>query len=178
MSWPTRVTSSPTDSNKPVETFSRTFISTLYDTMIDISIDARIIYILMDYCGGGDLSTIIKQATKQNPTHTWRHHLALILQALHHCHHPNGHSRPGSGSMINGSPINAEGSSQWVQILHRDLKPDNGSSSSTPQTIVSLIFIRQHFSRETTQLNSGDFGLSKALAQMSFVSTYVGVRYC
>ena len=28
--------------------------------------DSGILYILMEYCGGGDLSTIIKQVTKQN----------------------------------------------------------------------------------------------------------------
>ena len=118
----------------------------------------------MEYCGGGDLSTIIKQATKQNrpiPEDTIWHYFLQILQALHHCHHPNGHSRSGSGSTINGGPIDADGGSRRVQILHRDLKPDNGSSSSTLQTILFLIIILQYFSMRTTPLNSGILAFQK-----------------
>ena len=57
------------------------------------------------------------------------HYFLQILQALHHFYHPNGRSRLSSGLEINGGPIDAEGSSWQVQILHRYLKP--GSSSST-----------------------------------------------
>ena len=58
--------------------------------------DARILYILMEYCGGGDLSTNIKQTTKQNrpiPEDTVWNYFYQLLQALHHCHHPNTHTR-------------------------------------------------------------------------------------
>lgn len=74
----------------------------------------------MEYCGGGDLSTIIKQAQRQNKPVSeeliWNYFMQILL-ALSHCHHPNGHSRSGSSGN--------EGDRR-PQILHRDLKPDNG----------------------------------------------------
>jgi len=127
----------------------------------------------MEYCGGGDLSTIIKQAAKLGrplPEDTIWQYFLQIVQALHHCHHHNGHSRSGSGSTING---NVE-SSQRVQILHRDLKPDNGSPPSHANhlffTHSCSVFLDEHY-----KVKLGDFGLSRALAQPNFATTYVGV---
>jgi NIMA (never in mitosis gene a)-related kinase len=77
----------------------------------------------MEYCGGGDLSTVIKQAQKHNrpiPEDTIWNYFMQTLLALHHCHHPNGPVRSGSGGSDN------EGKEKRAQILHRDLKPDNG----------------------------------------------------
>jgi NIMA (never in mitosis gene a)-related kinase 2 len=86
----------------------------------------------MEYCGGGDLSTIIKQATTQDQLlpedMVWRFFLQ-ILQALHHCHNPNDQSR------INDGPLCTEGGIRQIQILHRDLKPANGLASTETQTI-------------------------------------------
>ncbi|KAI6024395.1 kinase-like domain-containing protein [Pisolithus marmoratus] len=74
-----------------------------------IDSESGIIYILMEYCGGGDLSCIIKRAQKNNRLISediiW-HYFMEILLALQHCHHPASQE-------------------QRPQILHRDLKPDN-----------------------------------------------------
>ncbi|KAI5997374.1 kinase-like domain-containing protein [Pisolithus albus] len=74
--------------------------------------EGGILYILMEYCGGGDLSSIIKQAQKHNrlvPEDTVWHYFMQILLALQHCHHP-----PNQGK-----------DDRRPQILRRDLKPDN-----------------------------------------------------
>ncbi|KIY47270.1 kinase-like protein, partial [Fistulina hepatica ATCC 64428] len=122
--------------------------------------DAGILYILMEYCGGGDLSMVIKQATKHNrpiPEETiWSYFLQILL-ALHYCHHPNGHGRTSSVSSTSvGQDVDG---GRRPQILHRDLKPDN-------------VFLD-----ENNLVKLGDFGLSKALAQASFANTYVGTPY-
>jgi NIMA (never in mitosis gene a)-related kinase len=134
--------------------------------------DAGILYILMEYCGGGDLSTVIKLAQKHNrpiPEDTIWNYFMQTLLALHHCHHPNVHARPGSGSSDN------EGREKRAQILHRDLKPDNGewgSWYSMPPQLLTFLLV---FLDETNVVKLGDFGLSKQLAQASFANTYVGV---
>ena len=84
----------------------------------------------MEYCGGGDLSNVIKHAQKHNkpiPEDTIWSYFMQILLALHHCHHPNGHGRSGSGVGVVG--FDADGKGRRAPILHRDLKPDNGALS-------------------------------------------------
>lgn len=96
--------------------------------------DAGILYILMEYCGGGDLSSVIKQAQRQNrpiPEDTVWNYFMQILLALNHCHHPNGHGRAGSSSGTD------DGRERRPQILHRDLKPDNGAYALSVTNSVS-----------------------------------------
>ena len=72
----------------------------------------------MEYCGGGDLSGIIKQALKHKtpiPEDNIWNYLIQILWALQHCHHPP-----------NRNPF-SDGKERRPQILHRDLKPENGA---------------------------------------------------
>ncbi|THU82067.1 kinase-like protein [Dendrothele bispora CBS 962.96] len=122
--------------------------------------DAGMLYILMEYCGGGDLSTIIKQAQRHGrpiPEDAIWNYFMQILLALQHCHHPNGHGR--NGSTGSAGVVENDGKERRAQILHRDVKPDN-------------VFLD-----ENNKVKLGDFGLSKALPQTNFANTYVGTPY-
>ncbi|KAJ7873621.1 kinase-like domain-containing protein [Mycena olivaceomarginata] len=65
--------------------------------------EAGILYIIMEYCGGGDLSALIKSTARNQASvsenEIWAYFTQILL-ALDHCH-SNG------------------------RIIHRDLKPDN-----------------------------------------------------
>ncbi|KAJ7799278.1 kinase-like domain-containing protein [Mycena olivaceomarginata] len=71
--------------------------------------EAGLLYIIMEYCGGGNLSTVIKRAMRKNRPipegAIWDYFLQILL-ALDHCH-------------------NTEGNVEREQIVHRDLKPEN-----------------------------------------------------
>ena len=100
--------------------------------------EAGIMYILMEYCGGGDLSGVIKQAQRHGrpiPEDTvWNYFMQLLL-ALNYCHHPPAHGRKSEGSSSD------EARDRRVQILHRDLKPDNGASSRLHFNVMRTLIV-------------------------------------
>ncbi|KAG0241467.1 Serine/threonine-protein kinase Nek2 [Mortierella sp. GBA43] len=108
------------------------------------------IYILMEYCEGGDLAAVIKRHREKKVAipeeFVWSIMTQLIL-ALHECH--CGVAKSDESDQPTPRPI-----------LHRDLKPDN-------------VFLD---SRKNVKL--GDFGLSRSLTnpQQAFAQTYVGIH--
>jgi NIMA (never in mitosis gene a)-related kinase len=87
------------------------------------------LYLYMEYCGGGDLSMIIKTLKNSNKyaeeEFVWRV-LSQLATALYRCHY--GSDAPPVGSNILGpAPARQglKGKQAQVMILHRDLKPEN-----------------------------------------------------
>ncbi|KAJ9115079.1 hypothetical protein QFC22_005407 [Naganishia vaughanmartiniae] len=142
----------------------------LHDKIIDK--DEQKIYIVMEYCGGGDLGKIIlthKRNSKAIPeVIIWQYFAQLVL-ALHHCHWPEDREKLAKESFTNQTPFESYAGSDPAlkrrvstadgagQVLHRDLKPEN-------------IFLNE----KQDMLKLGDFGLSKNLGGQSFTQTYVG----
>lgn len=89
------------------------------------------LYLYMEYCGGGDLSMVIKNLKNSNKfaeeEFVWRV-FSQLATALFRCH--NGTDPPPVGSNIFGQnqttkPAGLKGKQAQVMILHRDLKPEN-----------------------------------------------------
>jgi serine/threonine protein kinase len=78
----------------------------------------NMLYILMEYCEGGDLAGVIQRCRKTGcllPEDVVWAYLTQITLALHDCH----------------SETDKQGQRKTV-ILHRDIKPENGSSACLP----------------------------------------------
>ncbi|CAG8568737.1 11788_t:CDS:2 [Cetraspora pellucida] len=121
-----------------------------YDRYIDNT--NCMIYIIMEYCEGGDLSSIIKKCRKEgnylSESTIW-FFFTQILQALHECHYGYGNSK-----------CDSDHSQQHITILHRDIKPENVLLGSD------------------NKLKLGDFGLSRKLnLDRELAQTYVGTPY-
>ncbi|KIW70949.1 hypothetical protein PV04_03176 [Phialophora macrospora] len=116
------------------------------------------LYLYMEYCGGGDLGTVIKDL-KRNKEYAkeefvWRI-FSQIVTALYRCHY--GVDPPEAGSDFSRQVLPP--SNKGKMILHRDLKPEN-------------IFLGADQS-----VKLGDFGLSKMIQSHDFASTYVGTPF-
>ncbi|KAJ3286809.1 hypothetical protein HK104_008870 [Borealophlyctis nickersoniae] len=137
-----------------------------YERIVDR--ESCLIYIIMEYCEGGDLSAIIRKCKKEGRRIAedviWNL-LAQLLQALHACHQ-GGIGKTGS------HPV----------VLHRDIKPDNGITKHialeklrklTPSLCVVV------FLDGTQNVKLGDFGLSRVIEdpETEFARTYVGVSH-
>jgi NIMA (never in mitosis gene a)-related kinase len=121
-----------------------------YERIIDK--ENCLIYIIMEYCEGGDLAALIQKCRKDRilipERFIWFIFTQLIL-ALHECHY---------GTKADGSPRPA--------ILHRDLKPDN-------------VFLSNNIINSYTHIKLGDFGLARIInnPETDFAKTYAGTPY-
>ncbi|KAI9345000.1 kinase-like domain-containing protein [Obelidium mucronatum] len=129
------------------------------------------IFIIMEWCEGGDLAGIIKQCKKENkriPEDVVWNLLTQLLLALQECH--NGSSSSNSSSTGNGLAdissssvvaCNSTGSGSHPTILHRDIKPEN-------------VFLDN-----SQNVKLGDFGLSRIIAnpEIDFAKTFVGTPF-
>jgi NIMA (never in mitosis gene a)-related kinase len=135
-----------------------------YDRIIDKA--ATKLYIVMEYCEGGDLGAVIKKCKREGSAVeedvVWKV-LAQITAALKECHRhreaPGAAAAAAAGSGGGAAP--APGQQQRLKpILHRDLKPGN-------------IFLDA-----AQNVKIGDFGLAKELASESkFAYTNVGTPF-
>jgi serine/threonine protein kinase len=87
---------------------------------------SKTIHIYMEYCGKGDLRTLINQYSTNEcmleERHVWRI-LSQIVSALHRCHF--GEDPIQADIMTIGARRRPIRDLQRPMILHRDLKPEN-----------------------------------------------------
>jgi NIMA (never in mitosis gene a)-related kinase 2 len=136
------------------------------------------LYIYMEYCGGGDLGTVIKNLKTTGEyakeEFVWRM-FAQIVAALYRCHYGIEPPEPGSDLSRQKDPRSGlKAKSQSIMILHRDLKPEN---SGYRRTLALHLLTCVVFLGEDQSVKLGDFGLSKLMQSHDFASTYVGTPF-
>lgn len=95
--------------------------------------ESKDLYLYMEYCGGGDLGTVIQKLKEKRALADEEFVWAIFSQlvtALYRCHY--GVDPPEVGANVLGpegrqiKPAQAlKGKQAQVMILHRDLKPEN-----------------------------------------------------
>lgn len=128
-----------------------------YDRIIDKA-NAKI-FIIMEFCDGGDLQQLIRRCRKSQDhigeDFIWKV-LTQTVSALYHCHRRTETTKINNG--INKDELKESQNPQ--KILHRDLKPGN-------------IFLDGN-----SDVKLGDFGLARVMNQESqFAFTHVGTPY-
>ena len=143
-----------------------------YDRLIDKS-KAKI-FIIMEFCDGGDLQQLIRRCRKSQDhigeDFIWKV-LTQTVSALYHCHRRTETTKINNGTSKDNQTINQNESAQKSvdsssdrslpqKILHRDLKPGN-------------IFLDSN-----SDCKLGDFGLARVMNHESqFAFTHVGTPY-
>ncbi|UZJ56454.1 hypothetical protein CBS101457_005774 [Exobasidium rhododendri] len=124
----------------------------------------QILYIVMEYCEGGDLGSTIKRCRKTStllPEEMVWSYVSQMVLGLDACHYRG--QQPPAGPSCNNNGGSASPTEEMTipssAVLHRDLKPEN-------------VFLDGN-----QNIKIGDFGLSKEVAAQSFACTYVGTPY-
>ena len=93
------------------------------------------LYLYMEYCGGGDLGSVIKDLKRTGEyakeEFVWRI-FAQLVTALYRCHYGTDAPEPGSDvSKQKDQKTGLKSKNQSMMILHRDLKPENSKHTSS-----------------------------------------------